>query len=398
MPDFNNAKWLAILTVIAALMNSCVFSQKVTIRKGTPEKKAIAPATEIAEEETSIIEISSYPENVAFSDATGFNEYVIGPGDVLAITEWKTTGVSTHELPVRPDGNVSFSFMEDLKVAGLTPTQIDDLITSQLEGFVKKPRIDVAVKEYKSKKVSFLGEIARVIGTPLSGPGIYPLKGKTKLTELLLEAGSETEKADLKNVKLIRRGRLYKLNLLSAMTLKDLNQDVLLENGDKITIPLLPQFKKERESESHVLVMGQVQRPGWHKFSGETTTVAAAVTLAQGPVIQFADLRHIKISRGDPENPVNITVDFKKLFYKADMRQNVQIRDGDIVFIPRTGLAKMTNILTQIGSSLSVVLLHPANFRERYTTGGGLRLDTDVSEKALREEDRLGGFSGAAAQ
>ncbi len=398
MPGFNNAKWLAILTVIAVLMNSCVSSQKVTIKKGIPEKKAITPATEITEEETSIIEIPSYPENVAFSEATGFNEYVIGPGDVLAITEWKTTGASTHKLPVRPDGKVSFSFFEDLKVAGLTPTQIDDLITSQLEGFVKKPRIDVAVKEYKSKKVSFLGEIARVSGTPLSGPGIYPLKGKTKLTELLLEAGSETEKADLKNVKLIRRGRLYKLNLLSAMTLKDLNQDVLLENGDKITIPLLPQFKKERESESHVLVMGQVQRPGWHKFSGETTTVAAAVTLAQGPVIQFADLRHIKISRGDPENPVNITVDFKKLFYKADMRQNVQIRDGDIVFIPRTGLAKMTNILNQIGSSLSVVLLHPANFRERYTTGGGLRMDTDVSERALREEDRLGGFSGAAAQ
>ena len=38
---------------------------------------------------------------------------------------------------------------------------------------------------------------------------------------------------------------------------------------------------------------------------------------------------------------------------------------------------------------------HPQNFREQYTTGGGLRLDTDVSERALRELDRLQGFAGA---
>ncbi len=398
MPSFNNVKWLVILSVITVLMNSCMSGQKSIAIRGMSLKRAIAPATEITEEKASVVEIPNYPENVAFSDATGFNEYVIGPGDVLTITEWKTKGATLHKLPVRPDGKVSFSFFEDIKVSGLTPTQIDSLITSQLEGFVNNPRIDVVVKEYRSKKVSFFGEINRVSGTPLSGPGIYPLKGKTKLTELLLEAGSETDKADLKNVELIRRGRLYKLNLLSAMTLKDLSQDVLLENGDKITIPLLPQFKKERESESHVLVMGQVQRPGWHKFSGETTTVAAAVTFAQGPIIISADLRHIKVVRGTPENPVLINANFKKLFYKADMRQNVQIRDGDIVFIPRTGLAKTTDILNQIGGSLSVVLSHPASFREKYTTGGGLRLQTGVSEKSLAEQDELGGFSGAAAQ
>ena len=398
MPGFNKAKWLVILTIIVMLMNSCVSSQKTTTKKVIPEKKALTLAADLTEEKAPSIEVSSYPENVAFSDVTGFNEYVIGPGDVLSITEWKTSGASVHNLPVRPDGKVSFSFFEDIKVAGLTPTQIDDLITSQLEGFVKKPRIDVVVTEYRSKKVSFFGEIARVSGTPLSGPGIYPLKGKTKLTELLLEAGSETPKADLKNVELVRHGRLYKLNLLSAMKLEDLSQDVLVENGDKITIPLLPQFKKEKESESHAYVMGQVRRPGWIAFTGKSSTISELLAKAQGPAMIRADLKHVKLIRGTSENPVFINVNYKKLVNEGDLKQNLRILDGDVVFVPRTGLVKTQDTIAQIGSILSVILAHPANFRDQYTTGGGLRMETDVSEKALAEQERLGGFSGAAAQ
>jgi protein involved in polysaccharide export with SLBB domain len=394
MPRVNSTKWIVILTVIVILMNSCASSQKATVKRGIPGNKPITLTANLDEEEVPVIEIPNYPENVAFSEVTGFNEYVIGPGDILTITEWKTTGVSAHTLPVRPDGNVSFSFFEDIKVAGLSPTQVDGLITSQLEGFVKKPRIDVVVKEYRSKKVSFFGEIARVSGTPLSGPGIYPLKGKTKLTELLLEAGSETSKADLKNVELIRRGRLYKLNLLSAMRLEDLSQDVLLENGDKITIPLLPQFRKEKESVKYAYVMGQVSKPGWHKFTGNST-IAEVLSMAQGPTVITADMRHVKVVRGTPENPVLINVNLKRLLYKADMSQNIIIKNGDIVFIPRTGLDKAKDVISKFGAILSVVLAHPAGFRENYTTGGGLRMETDVDEKSLAEQERLGGFSGS---
>ena len=161
MPRVNNTKWIVILTVIVILMNSCASSQKATVKRGIPGNKPRTLAANLDEEKAPVIEISSYPENVAFSEVTGFNEYVIGPGDVLTISEWKTTGVSAHTLPVRPDGKVSFSFFEDIKVSGLTPTQTDDLITSQLEGFVKKPRIDVVVKEYRSKGSSaeFVGKL-----------------------------------------------------------------------------------------------------------------------------------------------------------------------------------------------------------------------------------------------
>jgi polysaccharide biosynthesis/export protein len=397
MPIFKNVKWIIILTVIVMLMNSCVSSQKKSTNKGTSGENALTPLTAFAEEKAPVLDIPSYYENIVFSDVTGFNEYIIGPGDLLTVTEWKTTGASVHKLPVRPNGKVSFSFFEDIKVAGLTPTQIDDLITSQLEGYVKKPRIDVVVTEYRSKKVSFFGEINRVEGALQSGPGIYPLKGKIKLSEFLLEAGSETSKADLKNVELIRRGKLYKLNLLDAMTLKDLSQDVLVENGDKITIPLLPQFRKEKEAVQRAYVFGMVPKAGWKEFTGKVT-IAEILGKTMGFNIQGANLSKIKVIRGTPENPVFINVNFRRLLTKGDMSQNVPIRDRDIIYVPKTGLSQTVSITGQIGQILGVVLQYPARFREDYTTGGGLRLETDVSERSLAEENRLGGFSGASAQ
>jgi polysaccharide export outer membrane protein len=388
----DKVKRFVILTVTVIIMSSCESTQKVTTTKEVPMKTTLA--TKLAEKELPAVKIPSYPENVAFSEASGFNEYVIGPGDLLAITEWKTTGASVHNLPVRPDGKVSFSFFEDIKVAGLTPTQVDNLITSQLEGFVKKPRIDVVVTEYRSKKVSFFGEINRVSGTPLSGPGIYPLKGKTKLTELLLDAGSETERADLRNVELIRRGKLYKLNLLSAMTLEDLSQDVLLENDDKIKIPLLPQYAITRQAENQIFVFGEVNSQGLHRLAGKPK-IADLIAKAGGTKIT-AVWKDVRVIRGTPENPVIIHVNLKRLFKESDLSQNVSLKDGDIVYVPKTFLGKTNDLLVkQIGPILSMIMLHPAKFREDYTTGGGLRMDTDVDERSLREFDRLGGFSGS---
>ncbi|MCP4294216.1 MAG: hypothetical protein GY786_01260, partial [Proteobacteria bacterium] len=123
-------------------------------------------------------EIENYPENSTFSEVLGFPEYVIGTGDILEITEWKTKGPNIITVPIRHDGRISFSFLENIKVGGLTPTQVDDLLTSKLEGFVRQPRIDVVVKEFKSKRASALGEVK--VPYPGKGPGFYPLSGKTR--------------------------------------------------------------------------------------------------------------------------------------------------------------------------------------------------------------------------
>ncbi|GJQ60329.1 MAG: hypothetical protein D8M57_08485 [Candidatus Scalindua sp. AMX11] len=328
-------------------------------------------------------EIESYPENVTYSEVLGFPEYIIGTGDVLEITEWKSTGPNIITLPIRHDGRISFSFLENIKVGGLTPTQVDDLLTSKLEGFVRQPRIDVVVKEYKSKKASAFGEIK--VPYPGKGPGFYPLSGKTRALDFILSAGSFTDQADLKKVVLTRRGKLYELNLLKAMEDDDTTQNILLENGDRLLIPKLPQFRRIQLADNQVYVFGEVSLPGKYTFTGDAN-VLDVISKAGGPRVG-AEMKYVKIIRGTPDNPVIVSANIKRLLKKSDLSQNKRIMDGDIVFLPRSSMAVVSNIVTKVAPMFAIAQ-QPGAMWSLYTSGGGLRWNTGASVK-LKEENKV---------
>ena len=50
-------------------------------------------------------------------------QYLIGPGDSLTIFVWRNPEVSGNFI-VRPDGKVTTSLVEDIDVAGRTPTML----------------------------------------------------------------------------------------------------------------------------------------------------------------------------------------------------------------------------------------------------------------------------------
>ncbi|MCP5004822.1 MAG: hypothetical protein GY941_12905, partial [Planctomycetes bacterium] len=311
-------------------------------------------------------EIENYPENSTFSEVLGFPEYVIGTGDILEITEWKAKGPNIITVPIRHDGRISFSFLENIKVGGLTPTQVDDLLTSKLEGFVRQPRIDVVVKEFKSKRASALGEVK--VPYPGKGPGFYPLSGKTRALDFILSAGSFTDQADLKRVVLARRGKMYELNLLKAMEDNDNTQNVLLENSDRLLIPKLPQFKKFQLADNQVYVFGEVSSPGKYTFTGDAN-ILDVLSRAGGP-IAGAQLKHVKIIRGSLDNPVVVSADIKRLLRKSDLTQNKIVMDGDIVYLPKSAMTVVANIVTKVAPMFALAQ-QPGNMWNLYTSGGG---------------------------
>ena len=164
------------------------------------------------------------------------------------------------------------------------------------------------------------------------------------------------------------------------MRLKDLSQDVLIENGDKITIPLLPQFKKEKEVYKTRLCFRSGAETRMSRIFSGKATVADVLSQSQGIIMARANLKHVNVIRGTPDNPVFIKLNYYNFLNNGDTKQNIRIKDGDVIFVPRKGLVKTQDTVAQIGSILNVVLAHPASFREKYTTGGGLRMDTDVNE------------------
>ena len=69
-------------------------------------------------------------ENDVFKIIDGVAEYKIDPGDTLEITLWEGTTPIREEIFVRQDGKISFGFVEDLTVKGMTFSELDRLLTT----------------------------------------------------------------------------------------------------------------------------------------------------------------------------------------------------------------------------------------------------------------------------
>jgi polysaccharide export outer membrane protein len=340
------------------------------------ETKSIEAAKEAMEKERELIQLSKVTKNSVFTEEFGMPEYIIGPGDVLEISLWEGTEEKKHTMTVRSDGNISISFLEDINVSGLTARQVDKTITEKLANFVKNPRVDVLVKEFGSKMVHLLGEINIIQqgqggGTTSrvsqSGPGNYPLRGKTTILDLLVTAGGATLNADLRRTRLIRTGKTHTVNLYKTMFQGDDSQNVILDTGDMIIIPESPTTMDK------IFVLGEVSAPGAYSFKREIDLITA-ISLAGGFTYDAKD-KNILIIRGYPAKTNVLVANLNNLLNQGDLSQNASLQSGDVVYVPRSVIGDINYYVSRLTPMLDFTF-YPSRYRDAYTTGGGLRINT----------------------
>ncbi|MEE3336688.1 MAG: polysaccharide biosynthesis/export family protein [Candidatus Latescibacterota bacterium] len=314
------------------------------------------------------------PARRSFTERLGFPEYIIGVGDVLELT-LRDLNLTREEVTVRPDGNVSFSLLENVSAGGRTPTELDEALTTALAQFLRSPKIDVRVTEYNSKMVSLLGAISVTErSSSQMGQGRYPLKGKTTLLDLILIAGGATPDAQLDNVTLVRDGSSYKIDLQKVLRTGDPRENAVLQGGDIVIVQGASLRSKK------VIVLGEVANPSVYMFP-EDARVIEALSQAGGLTDDAVrnDIRLIRVEDGEPRM---YGINFERLATRGDYRQNVPLRNDDIIFVPRSFLGDVNDVITRIEPLLTVLLL-PASYRDLYTTGGGLRVDTGESDSGI---------------
>lgn len=160
-------------------------------------------------------------------------EYVIGLEDVLAVNVWREPELSVKEVMVRPDGKVSLPLIGEIQASGLTPKQLQERIFERLKEFVAAPTVAVVILKIVSRAVSIVGQIAK--------PGVYYLGSPMTVLELLARAGGLSEYAKSKNISIIRnegdRIVSYPFNYKDVSKGKNLQQNIILKNGDQIVVP-----------------------------------------------------------------------------------------------------------------------------------------------------------------
>jgi polysaccharide export outer membrane protein len=160
-------------------------------------------------------------------------EYTVGEADVLRISVWKDPELSQTRITVRPDGMISVPLVGVVKVSGLTPSQIQDLLAAKLSRFINKPQVTVTVAEIRSKSVYVTGEVGK--------PGEYALDAPTGVLQFIIKAGGLTSFARRKSVFILRNteGKQQKIPVNVAKLLRGdaHEQNVELKVGDTVVVP-----------------------------------------------------------------------------------------------------------------------------------------------------------------
>jgi polysaccharide biosynthesis/export protein VpsN len=155
----------------------------------------------------------------------------VGPGDVLEIVV-----VGEEKLPkdyeVQPDGSLDFPYAPAIKVAGMEPRQIATSLREQLieAKYLVSPQVQVKVKQFNSKKVQIIGQVAK--------PGPIPYVDGMTLVQAISAVGWFTPLADTNHVQVIRVNGNKSVNaLVSVDAITDnARPDVKLQQGDTIKV------------------------------------------------------------------------------------------------------------------------------------------------------------------
>jgi len=159
-------------------------------------------------------------------------DYVIGPEDQLSVVFWREKDMS-GDVVVRPDGKISLPLLNDVQAAGMTPTELRDLLTDAAKRYIEDPNVTVVVRQINSRRVFVTGEVVK--------PGPYPLIGSTTVLQILATAGGLRDYADEKNILILRKeggwSVILKFNYKDVSKQKNLSQNVELKPGDTVIVP-----------------------------------------------------------------------------------------------------------------------------------------------------------------
>lgn len=155
----------------------------------------------------------------------------LGPGDVFDLRI-----VGEEKIPysftVSPDGTVDFPYVHRLRVQGLEPQQVVDLVRQALidGAILTDPSVIVSVTEYRSKLVIVLGQVR--------SPGAFPLSPGLTLVQAISRAGGPGAVADPDNVRLTRttNGSRRTLRVSLRSITEGRSPDIPLQSGDVVTV------------------------------------------------------------------------------------------------------------------------------------------------------------------
>ena len=282
-------------------------------------------------------------------------EYTAKPDDLITVTVWERQTLS-GTVKVANNGNITLPMpIGSVKVAGLTATQISNLLTERLKEYMVNPTVFVSISPAEGFTVHVLGEVQL--------PNFIKVPDDTTLQEVITRAGGFTPLADKKHIQLIRKEKDADQKEIILESTIDFSQfqeftdranNPTLKPDDVLIIPRLP--KSERLK--YVNVIGAVANPGTFDLE-EPMPLVEVLALAGGPsdIAVLKDVSILTISNGpdsrDPAKRGNYSwtkVNFEGFLTGEDETANPNVSPGETVFVPKEPKEErfMVNVVGQV--------------------------------------------------
>ena len=113
-------------------------------------------------------------------------------------------------------------------------------------------------------------------------------------------------------------------------------------------------------------MFGEVKSQGIFRLK-DAYDLLAAVSKAGGTT-RVAVNSDIKIIRGyqkDREKPIILSANLDEILKKGDIAQNVSLKNGDVVYVPRTIIGDINEFIVKTTPLLDY-LLYPDKYRDAY--------------------------------
>jgi len=374
------------LTFVLVMMTGCA----AVIPMDAPDSAAVHANAAVVTEPSVPLPYLLMPVNPAIlnasnavTNATGmsfasvpgghYREAPISVGDILTVTVFEAqagglfipgeAGVRSGnfvDIPrqqVDQSGSINIPYAGLIKVAGLSPSAVSNIIREHLKDRAIEPQVVVAVAEQRGNQVSVLGEV--------NSPSRFPIDpGGLHLLAAIAKAGGP-KFPDYEVTVTLKRGNRTYTQYVSSVVLRP-SEDVFLSPGDVVFLTRVPRI---------FMAFGSTPSPGSiggtnnRRFTFENAEMSLAEALAKAGGLDGsrADSKSVFVYRFEPKRLLE-SVGFNvagfptvqvPAVYKFDMSKpdgwfqadSFRMRDHDVISVAESPSTEFIKVMAPLDAA-----------------------------------------------
>jgi polysaccharide export outer membrane protein len=304
-----------------------------------------------------VAEQPAVPAPSVVPDAPAPFDYVLGPGDVIAVGVQDLPEIDGSPLRIDPRGEVSLPLVGRVSVTGLAVGELEADLETRFRTYLKEPVVRVTVTEYGSQRVSVFGAVVR--------PGVHALEGRKTLIETLALAGGLAADAG-GTIKITREAARGDIPLASAVkdatgqfSVAEVRLDGIVKAthpGDNIVVQPNDIISVPRAE--IVYVIGAVQRAGGFTLNDRSTVSGLhALAMAQGLTNVASADNAVVIRTLDSGERIEIQAKLGEILEGDE--DDIVLYPDDILFVPESATRSLfSRTLTTALSAITSIAIY----------------------------------------